>query len=118
MGSLRRHKWAIDRAIAGADLCQSWSRAEFHRVKGNLLMLQGAKHFSPAEAQFQAAVDIARRQGALFWELRAAASLCRLLQKQDRADEGRAVLAAVYERFSEGFQTADMLEAQELLNSP
>jgi predicted ATPase/DNA-binding winged helix-turn-helix (wHTH) protein len=116
LGQFEEAQIAIDRALASADLCQTWSLAEFHRTKGELFVRQGGKSFPLAEVQFRNALDIAGQQGALFWELRAAASLFRLLQKQNRADDGRAVLAPVYKRFNEGFQTADMIEARELLN--
>ena len=96
---------------------QSWCLAELLRTKGELLVRQGGDSFSLAEAQFRDALDIARQQRALFWELRAAASLTRLFQGFSRGDEGRTILASVYERFTEGFQTADMIEARALLRS-
>ena len=61
------------------------------------------------------AIEVARRQSARSWELRAATSLARLLQLQARFDEARAVLAAPYGWFSEGFDTPDLQKAQSLL---
>ena len=58
---------------------------------------------------------MARRQQAKSWELRAALSLSRLWQKQGRRDAARALLAPVYSWFTEGFDTADLQEAQALL---
>ena len=62
-------------------------------------------------------LDWARRQGALSWELRTATSLARLRQDQGRAAEARSLLQPVYDRFSEGFETADLKTAKALLDS-
>jgi predicted ATPase len=62
------------------------------------------------------AAAMAREQGALFWELRIALSLCRLRVTQGRGDEGRGELASVYDRFTEGFDTADLIAAKLLLD--
>jgi predicted ATPase len=61
------------------------------------------------------AAQMAHEQGALFWELRAALSVARLSLSQGRAREARAQLALVYDRFTEGFATADMQAARTLL---
>ena len=58
----------------------------------------------------------ARRQGALSWELRAAMSQARLLDKQGRSADGLAILQPVYDRFTEGFGTADLISAKHLLD--
>ncbi|MDB5403808.1 MAG: hypothetical protein JWQ55_5826, partial [Rhodopila sp.] len=68
-----------------------------------------------AEDYFRRALDRARRQGALSWELRAATSLARLWRDQARSKEEHALLAQVYARFTEGFSTADLKEAKTLL---
>ena len=73
------------------------------------------------EDVFRRALDGARRQETLTWELRAALSLARLLRDQDRIGEARDLLAPVYERFTEGFDTADLQAGKKLLddlNSP
>jgi hypothetical protein len=57
---------------------------------------------------FDSALDIAQRQGALTWELRAALSLARLRVAQNRQAEARAILAPVFDCFTEGFGTADL----------
>ena len=86
------------------------------RVKGELLLLQGAPGAAAAaEHHFRQALDWARQQGALSWELRAATSLARLLDKQGRSADGLAILQPVYEGFTEGFDTADLTEAKQLL---
>jgi predicted ATPase len=68
-----------------------------------------------AEASFQQALAVARQQEAKSWELRAATSLARLWQRQDKRDEARALLAPIYGWFTEGFDTAALLEAKDLL---
>ena len=90
--------------------------ADLYRVKGELMLLQGAAA-SAAEACFHQALAIARRQGAKSWELRAATSLSRLLHTQGKAAEARTLLSEVYGWFTEGFDTADLQEAKALLET-
>ena len=68
-----------------------------------------------AEACFQQALAIARRQQAKSWELRAAMSLSRLWQQQGKRAEAHELLAPIYGWFTEGFDTADLQEAKALL---
>jgi len=70
-----------------------------------------------AEDHFQQALDWARRQGARSWELRAATSLARLLQAQGRFADAMALLQPVYDRFTEGYDTADLRAAKALLDA-
>jgi predicted ATPase len=65
----------------------------------------------PAEDAFRTAVGIARRQGALSLELRAAMGLSRMLAARGEADEGQALLAEVHARLTEGFGTRDLVRA-------
>jgi predicted ATPase len=83
----------------------------------NAYDLTGIDVSAVAEAQsyFQGAIEIARKQSAKSWELRATMSLARLLNKQDKRDEARAMLAEVYGWFTEGFDTADLKDAKALL---
>jgi predicted ATPase len=86
------------------------------RIKGELVLVEGAaKAAVAAEDHFLQALDWAHRQGALSWELRAATSLARLRHQQARSTEARGFLAPVYERFTEGFETADLQAAKALL---
>jgi predicted ATPase/DNA-binding winged helix-turn-helix (wHTH) protein len=92
--------------------------AGFLRVKGELLLLQGGSSAAGrAEDHFRQALDWARRQGTLSWELRAATSLARLLRDQGRSADALALLQPVYERFTEGFNTADLKAANALLDA-
>jgi hypothetical protein len=89
------------------------AEAELHRLKGEVLLLQNA----PADAEkfFRSAINIARRQSAKSWELRATTSLARLLANHDRRDEAGTMLAKIYGWYTEGFDTADLKEAKKLL---
>ena len=110
---------AIEEAIERAEHTEErWLFAELLRVKGELLLLQDAPGAAAAaEDHFRQALDWARRQGALSWELRAATSLARLLRDQGRSAEALALLQPVYDRFTEGFETADLQAARNLLNT-
>jgi len=69
-----------------------------------------------AERCFRHAMEIAERQEGRSWELRAATSLARLLASSGRRDEGRAVLAPAFAKFTEGFDTSDLRNAKALLD--
>src|SRR5439155_26707955 len=109
---------AIEEAISRSERTEEhWAMAELVRVKGELLLLQGAPGAAAAaEDHFRQALDWARRQGALSWELRAATSLARLLRDQGRSVDAIACLQPVYDRFTEGFGTADLIAAKLLLD--
>ncbi len=80
-----------------------------------MLLRQAAANASAAEHCFHQALDIARRQQARMLELRAAMSLARHWQGQGKGAAGRQLLAVVDDRFTEGFETADLREAKALL---
>ena len=110
---------ALDDAMAadreGAD-GRGWYAAELLRIKGEVLLQQAADQSTQAaEECFDQAAQMAREQGALFWELRVALSVARLMVSQGRRHEARALLASVYDRFTEGFATADMQAARTML---
>jgi predicted ATPase len=89
--------------------------AEAYRLQGELLLRQASPKAAQAEACFQQALAIARRQQAKSWKLRAAVSLSRLWQQQCKPDAARQLLAPLYSWFTEGFDTADLQEAKALL---
>ena len=89
--------------------------AELHRLRGELLLTQVIPDAYQAEACFQHALSVARSQDAKSLELRAAMSLGRLWQQQGKRDAAHALLAPVYDWFTEGFDTADLQEAKALL---
>jgi predicted ATPase len=77
--------------------------AEAYRLQGELLLQHAVPDAAQAEACFQQALAIARRQQAKSWELRAAMSLARLWQQQGKQREASALLAPIYGWFTEGF---------------
>jgi predicted ATPase len=89
--------------------------ADVHRVKGELLFAQAAANALQAEQSFRTAIEVARRQKAKSWELRATTSLARSLRDTNRRDEARTTLAEIYSWFTEGFDTADLKDAKALL---
>jgi predicted ATPase/DNA-binding winged helix-turn-helix (wHTH) protein len=88
--------------------------AELLRTKGDILLRRGQA--PAAEDLFRHAIEVARKQEALFWELRATLGLARLRVAQGRGGEARQILAQVYDRFTEGFQTPDLRAAKAFLN--
>jgi len=90
---------------------------ELLRVKGELVLREDAPDAMPvAEDYFRQALHWARRQGARSWELRAASSLARLWCDQIRTRAACEILAPVYDRFTEGFETTDLKAAKCLLD--
>jgi predicted ATPase/DNA-binding winged helix-turn-helix (wHTH) protein len=97
---------------------EGWYIPELLRIRGELLLLQAAERSSNEAADcFRDALKTAGEQGMLFWELRAALSLARLLVGQDRRDEARGVLQPVHDRVTEGFDTPGIRAARRLLES-
>ena len=89
--------------------------AELHRIKGNL-SLGASPDDTAAEICYHQALEVARRQQAKSWELRAATSLARLWRDQGKPEAARELLAPVYDWFTEGFDTADLKDAKVLLD--
>jgi predicted ATPase len=107
---------AVEAALAiSQNTSQPYWDAELHRLRGELLLQEKGAPHGKAEQLFTRALTLAREQKAKSLELRAAMSLSRLWQTQGRAEEVRALLAPVYDSFSEGFDTLDLLEARALL---
>jgi predicted ATPase len=96
---------------------ERWWEAEISRLRGVLLLRQTGTPQAEAEAWFQRALDVARRQEAKSLELRAAMSLARLWQQQGKRAEAYDLLAPIYGWFTEGFDTADLQEVKALLDA-
>jgi adenylate cyclase len=106
----------VDEALAWGDRSlERFYHAELWRLQGELLHERG--DVAGAEASIRRAIGRSIEQRALGFELRAAMSLFRLLSAQGRAAEARPLLAGVLERFTEGFETGDLVEARGLLES-
>jgi predicted ATPase len=95
---------------------ERWYQPELLRIKGELL-LHGSSHFSAAAAEqsYEKSFEVARSQGALFWELRTAVSMARLRSSQDRRSEAHEMLASVYGKFAEGFALPELRRASAML---
>ena len=123
----------VEDALASAESTgELWYDAELHRLKGTLLLARagsgdaGSKDAASeheleageraAEACFERALAVARRQDALSLELRAATSLATLYRRRGDVARAREILAPVYERFEEGFDTPDLRDARALLD--
>jgi tetratricopeptide (TPR) repeat protein len=94
-------------------------RPRLLHLRGQLLLkseMAGAKELEVAERDFRAAIDLSRKWNAKSDELPASTSLARLLAKQGRRDEARTMLADIYNWFTEGFDTADLIDAKALLD--
>jgi class 3 adenylate cyclase/predicted ATPase len=95
---------------------ERWWEAEIVRLRGELLLKRNPSGLAEAQTSFERAIEIARQQSAKSLELRATMSLARLLDKQGKRDDTRAMLAEIYGWFTEGFDTADLKDAKALLN--
>src|SRR5262249_318939 len=110
-------------------------QAELYRLKGELLLKQSSGRTVSraatnvkdvfeaepsaavlAEVCFHQSIDIAQQQKSKSWNLRAAMSLARLYRNQGKQKEARRLLAQIYDKFTEGFDTLDLYKAKALLN--
>jgi len=118
VGQVEEGMHLLEEALAMVDTSgERHTEAELHRLHGELRRRQAVPDAPQAEACFQRALDVARRQQAKWWELRAAMSLARLWQQQGKRSEARDLLGPIYGWFSEGFDTADLQEAKALLEA-
>ncbi len=109
---------AIDEALDRSDRnTEHWCLPELLRIKGEILRLDLTKSKdAAAEGYFLQALEWSRRQGALSWELRAALSLAGLWHLNGKTAQAAKLLSAVYDRFTEGFETADLRTARSVLD--
>ena len=107
----------IDMALSQTDdvTGRAWE-AELRRLRGEILLVARPEAAKEAERHYNEAAAIAQRQEARSLELRANVSLARLLRLQGRDDEARRRLSSILAWFSEGFDTADLREAKQLLD--
>jgi predicted ATPase len=92
-----------------------WQVSEIHKTRGELMLALADPDPIGAEAAFRQAIEIARSHEARSDELRATTSLARLLRARGHADEARVMLNEIYGWFTEGFDTADLIEARDLI---
>ncbi len=95
---------------------ERWCEADVLRIAGEIALEPSGRDAAKAEAFFDRALAVARRQQAKSWELRAATAKARLWRDQGRRAEARGLLAPVYGWFTEGFDTLDLMEAKAVLD--
>jgi predicted ATPase len=97
---------------------ERWCESDLYLLKGELLLgrVDASERSQEAEACFHKAIEIAQEQSAKSFELRAVTSLSRLLQRQGRREEARAMLSEIYGSFSEGFDTPVLKDTKALLD--
>jgi predicted ATPase/class 3 adenylate cyclase len=118
----------LDQALASAGSeSESMFSSMFYRLKGDLLLSLSPDQPSQAEALFESAIEVASKWQMTMLELRAAIRLCRLWQSNallaeagaytqpDKTRQCKKLLSSIYEKFSEGFNTSDLIEARELM---
>jgi len=94
---------------------EKWCEGEIHRIAGEIALMSPEPDAAKAQAHFERALEVSRRQQAKSWELRASMSLARLWRDQGKVQQARELLAPVYGWFTEGFDTRDLKEAKALL---
>ena len=116
-GNISRALAAIDEALRHSESNEEgWCISELLRLRGELLLMEGGPAAAEgAEDCFVRGLDWARRQGALSWELRTAVSLARSWHDRGGTQRALDLLAPVYDRFTEGFETTDLKAAKALL---
>ena len=92
-----------------------WYEAELHRIKGNLLLINSTAARSGAEEVYWRAIEVARAQSAKSMELRASMSLALLWQSMGKSEQALGLLHPVYDWFTEGLDTRDLIQAKALL---
>ena len=117
LGHVKQALSAVDAALArarrGGELIYA---PEILRTKGELVLNDGTLGSAAAEHCFLEAIDLARQQGALLWELRATLGLVRLKARCGRREEAGSELSMIYDQFTEGFEVWDLRAARGLLH--
>jgi tetratricopeptide (TPR) repeat protein len=120
-GDIERGMDFMEQAISLAQTGgEHYYEAELYRIKGELLLMEADKKDrkeieKKAEECFYQSITLAQKQMAKSFELRSTTSLCRLLQKQSKKKEARDLLTNIYDWFTEGFETKDLIEAKNLI---
>ena len=109
----------IDDALTESDITEvRLFMPEQLRLKGELILLAKVPNANAeAESCYARSLELARCHGALAWELRAATSLARLRWQQGRDAEATEIIVPVFDRFTEGFETVDLVKARELIRT-
>lgn len=115
IGAFEDTEHCLAEALAAAETTgETWCEADVHRIAGDVALIQADE--TKAQACFERALSIARKQRAKSFELRAAIALARLWRRQDRGGEASNLLEPVLRSFTEGHDTPDLIEAKHLLD--
>jgi predicted ATPase/DNA-binding winged helix-turn-helix (wHTH) protein len=118
VGSTQEARSLVERTLERTEHCgENWWKPELLRARGEILLSGPGSEHSLAEASLLLAIETSRKQSALTWELKAALSLGRVWIDQGKADVAREVLEAAYSRFTEGFETSDLVAARKILRN-
>ncbi len=121
LGQMDEASLTLDQALARAESDgEEWCVPSLLCAKGELALCEPGPATvlaAAAEKCFRDAIELARTQGALLWELRGASHLARLRLEQKHPEDARQILASVYGRFVEGFETPNLRAAKTLLDS-
>jgi predicted ATPase len=98
-----------------AERGETFETPELFRIKGSILGLVTSRDPKVAEQCLLQSIECAREQGALSWELRSAIDLARLWSNANRRQEAVTMLTPLYDRFKEGFESADLMAARAVL---
>lgn len=117
-GDFRSGLACVDEAIAlSEERGQVVGIPEMLRIKGNVLCFAMPDAVEQAVQCYRRSIELARRDGALSWELRSATSLVKLLRRHGGDDEAETMLETSYGQFREGFSTGDLMRARELIET-
>jgi class 3 adenylate cyclase/predicted ATPase len=115
-GNTEQAMCRIDEASeASASNGNTFFLAEIHRLRGEIMLADDKQE--DAEACFNQSLEVARSQQAKSWELRTTINLSRLWQTQNRRDEAHRALTQIYDWFQEGFETPELADAKQLLDT-
>jgi class 3 adenylate cyclase/predicted ATPase len=115
-GAIEEASRELDAALSAQnESLDCYYSAEIHRLRGDLALKRSSSDPVEAEESYRKAIVVARSQSGKSLELRATTSLARLLRDTNRHDAARTMLADVYNWFTEGFDTADLVDAKALL---
>jgi predicted ATPase len=109
-------RWIGEAMMAVETTKERASETEVHRIAGEIALMSPERDAAKAEAHFERALAISRKQRAKSWELRAAMSMARLWRDQGKRQQAHDLLAPVFGWFTEGFDTLDLKEAKTLLD--
>ena len=108
----------IGEAMAAVEITKErWHEAEVNRIAGEITLLSPEPDANKAEAYFERALAVARGQQAKSWELRAAMSLARFWRDRGKPQQARELVTPVYDWFTEGFETLDLNQAKDLIDT-